>query len=216
MSTIQQWSFSRWKNYDTCPAKAKYLYVDKLKEPDGPAAERGRLIHKMAEDYTNGVIKRLPVELGAFPEEFKWLRKKKAECEKEWAFTRTWEPTDWFGADTWLRVKTDALVVTGTSAVVIDHKTGKVYPEHKYQMSLYALATFIMQPTVDTVEARLLYLDKGTTDKEDYERSEIPLIIEAWEARIRALLVDDTFAPRPSYACKWCHFRKENGGPCQF
>ena len=31
-----------------------------------------------------------------------------------------------------------------------------------------------------------------------------------------ALLTDTLFAPRPGPYCRWCHFRKENGGPCTF
>jgi hypothetical protein len=32
----------------------------------------------------------------------------------------------------------------------------------------------------------------------------------------RNLENDDIFAPKPSYGCRWCHFRKSNGGPCQW
>jgi hypothetical protein len=38
-----------------------------------------------------------------------------------------------------------------------------------------------------------------------------------WEGRIKALFADDTFAPRPSdFACRFCDYSKEKGGPCEF
>ena len=65
------WSFSRYMDWRGCPAKAKYKHLDKLAEPPNAAMERGSMIHKLAEDYTLGVLKRIPAELKAFADEFK-------------------------------------------------------------------------------------------------------------------------------------------------
>ena len=35
-----------------------------------------------------------------------------------------------------------------------------------------------------------------------------------WEQNVKPMFKDEIFAPLPSYMCRWCHFRKDNGGPC--
>lgn len=214
MSRIHQWSFSRWKDYDTCPAKIKYRYIDKLPSSAGPAAERGTLIHKKAEDYVNGLYPELPSELSSFRADFKWLKARKAICEEEWAFTREWQPTDWTAPDAWLRMKLDARVVSGSTCVVIDHKTGKQRDEHRMQLGLYAMATFIMAPEVENVNAKLWYLDLGKTTEENYVREELDLIKEVWEERVGPMMADEDFAPKPNFLCRYCDYSKDRGGPC--
>ena len=48
---ITSWSFSRWNVYEECPAKAKYKFIDKLKEPGSAAMDRGTALHKQCEDF---------------------------------------------------------------------------------------------------------------------------------------------------------------------
>jgi RecB family exonuclease len=63
---ITSWSFTRYNTYSQCPAKAKFKFIDKLKEPDSPQMQRGTDIHKLAENYVKGEIVRLPKELVLF------------------------------------------------------------------------------------------------------------------------------------------------------
>lgn len=101
---LTSWSFSRWSVYDQCPAKAKYKFIDKLKEPDALPLQRGSIIHKQAECFIKGLpcpvldeskpipklgpdgefvagsevkyhkVGVLPPELAAFAVYFAWLR----------------------------------------------------------------------------------------------------------------------------------------------
>jgi len=215
---ITAWSYSRWATYRTCAYKAKLKFIDKLPEPSGPAAERGTLIHALAQSYLEGMFKKLPEELKLFKEEFKELKKGSVECEGEWAFTRTWQPTGWFAADVFCRIKTDAYLEDrkGHAARVVDFKTGKVNEEHITQLELYALGAFLRNPHLRAVTAELWYLDKGVVEKREFEQGIIPTLKDNWVNNTRAMLVDTRFAPTPSAACRWCHFRKDNGGPCKF
>ena len=136
---ITSWSYSRYAQYDKCPAAAKYKFIDKLPEPPAPAMERGNVIHKLAENYTQGKIRKFPPELTAFKEQFTELKKSKPQLEQTWAFKVDWNETvwnDWQGC--WLRVKTDASCLDGTTLYVIDHKTGKFRDGYDAQLSLYA------------------------------------------------------------------------------
>jgi len=108
MANVKSWSFSRLTDYDFdlggCPAKFKYKHLDKLPEPKGEALERGSTIHKLAEDYIAGTIKRVPKELEKFAVFFKDIKATKKSApdvvtqEQMLGFTANWEPCrgdDW-------------------------------------------------------------------------------------------------------------------------
>lgn len=226
MGLITQWSYSRWKCYDDCPAKAKYKFVDKLPEPGSPAMDRGTAIHKMAEDFVNtpipksrrkGVDDPFPSELKYFEDELRLARRSHPIAEQEWAFTVDWEPTTWFAKDAWCRVKTDLIYKPKDKPrVIVDHKTGKVRDEHQMQLGLYGLSGFIKFPDEDVLEGHIWYIDHGTFTSSTFERPDVRFLKDEWNDRVRPMLNDTVFPPKPSYACRWCHFRKDNGGPCQF
>ena len=217
---ITAWSFSRWNDYCRCPFLAKCKYVLKLKEPDNKYMARGSQIHKLAEDFALGKLKQLPPELAAFPDEFKKLRGLKPAIELQWAFTQTWQTTSWFGDDAWCRIKLDATVVKNGKRFVIDHKTGKVREEHAEQLELYAMGSFLVFPE-DEVEAQDWYLDLKKDDPNkiggaDFTRDQLPSLQKDWERRVKPMLNDAIFLPKPNDMCRFCHFRKENSGPCKY
>lgn len=229
---ITAWSYSRYSVYEDCPFKAKCKFVDKLQEPGSSAMDRGSAMHSNAELTITGKMspkqedidkakaflpefkdKILPV----FKGDFTTAKKGKPQAEQEWAFRSDWSDTSWFAKDAWCRVKTDLVFWRKTELIIVDHKTGKRREGHKTQLSLYALAGFLKFPKIDHISSELWYLDQGKPHtNESYERDELPHMIEAWEERTHPMLNDTTFVPKPSHGCTWCHFRKENGGPCKF
>jgi CRISPR/Cas system-associated exonuclease Cas4 (RecB family) len=229
---LTAWSFSRFMDYISCPAKAKYKHIDKLKEPPNAAMERGSAIHKMAEDYTNGALKKLPAELKLFEAEFKKLASQKVKMvEESWTYKPDWTQTtwnDWNGA--WLRAKLDAayINVEHNALVVIDHKTGKFRPEkneeYLLQLDLYGTVGLTQHPTVDVVSPRLWYLDHGRVypdpeqgeEELEYFRKDADKLRKRWVQRVKPMMTDTTFKPTPGAACTYCHFRKSNNGPCQY
>lgn len=216
---ITAWSYSRYSDYSSCPRKAKYKVIDKLKEPGSAAMDRGSAIHALAERYAKKELRALPDELALFKAEFTALRKQKVITEEQWAFTVNWEPAGWSDWNSaWLRVKMDcAYVDRDTNRLqIIDHKTGRVNDAHKNQLSLYAVAGLIMFPDVQGVDAKLWYLDQGEEFTQGYERGELPFLQKTWERTVKKMLTDKTFKPNPGPACRWCHFKKGNGGPCEF
>jgi len=213
---ITAWSFSRWKDYEQCPLKAKYKHVDKMKEPPAPAMERGSAIHKLAENFAKGELRKLPPELKLFSEQFAELKKSRPMVEESWAFTDRWSPTDWFAFNAWLRVKTDAACLDGDTLYVIDHKTGKKKDDHADQLSLYAVAGMLKYPAVRKVVSQLWYLDSGEMTDQDFDVSELPGLQKDWVAKTKAMLNDMRFSPKPGNHCRWCSFSKSKGGPCKF
>lgn len=215
---ITAWSYSRYNKWFACPLSAKFNIIDKLKEPGSPAMQRGIEIHGLAEQYAKGQLKNLPLELQKFKAEFLDLVKRKPECEGEWAFRADWSETTWFGKDAWCRVKTDATYYDAKTrtVVVIDHKTGKPREEHAGQLSLYAVAAFIRYPQALKVSARLWYLDHGEETSQEFLRSELLTIQNEWASKVAPMLADTRFVARPGEACRFCHFKKANGGPCKW
>lgn len=218
---ITAFSYSRYSNYSTCPFKAKLTCIDGLKEPSNDAMERGSRIHKLAEKYLTRRIKRLPKELKLFDKEFKALLKDGAPLmvEEEWAFNKDWSIGNWFSKETYCRMKVDVVenYLEMGELVLIDHKTGKVRENHIEQCGLYALGAFMKFPDANRIIAKLWYLDQGIEVKEVFERKKDWKKLKAkWKANVRPMLNDTIFAPRPNQFCGWCHFRKDDGGPCQY
>lgn len=218
---ITAWSFSRLQDYRSCPRKAKFKHVDKLKEPGNDAMQRGSAIDQMESDYIQGKIKICPPDLLSFKAEFDELRKRKAVCQEQWCFTAQWTETGWFDQDAWCRIKTDIYTHTlkTNTLLVVDCKTGKPREYHKEQVKLYALGGLVKFPTVEAVDARLWYTDQGLEIPEEpeiYTRDNLKELIAYWAEETRAMLADTRFAPKPSNNCRWCHFSKSKGGECEY
>lgn len=233
---VTSWSFTRYSDYNKCPAFFRYKHLEKISEPGNDAMQRGSDIHKLAENYTKGIVKKLPEELALFAEEFAALKKQKIKIvEDTWAFKADWSETvwnDWAGC--WLRIKMDAAYVNveHMALVPIDHKTGKCRDEEhaKYleQLELYAIGGLLKYPEVKVVSPRLWYLDHGIVypDPEEHEiefvRADLPGLQKKWEKKVIPIFKDTTFKPTPSdSACRWCYFGqsgKAKGGPgvCRF
>ena len=220
---ITAWSFSRWKAYDECPYSAKQKFIEKIKTPSGPAMERGNLIHKAAEAFVKGDVKRLDPLLKPVASHIKRYKKLGAQSELEITVTNKWKPTGWFDTDAWLRIKVDLMLLIPKkkiiTAEVVDYKTGKFKPDnedYEMQLSLYAAGTFSTEPDVNVVDTKLLFTDHNEVVEKTYERDELKGLIKTWENRIQPMMNDTLFAPRPGWYCRYCHFRKSNGGTCEY
>lgn len=236
---ITAWSFSRYSCYKQCPLKAKLQFIDKIKEPPNAAMQRGADIHDLAEGYLKGKVARLPKELKEFKELFQRLRRqyKKAisgmVVEDTWAFTKDWDETTWNDwVHCWVRIKLDCAEHEDDETLIIsDWKTGKFREElnadYVEQLELYALAALLLYEHIEKVKPRLVYLDHGIVYPEPgsareliFTRKDIPKLKKLWVKRVKPMLNDKIFAPRPNNFCCWCFFRKSNatngGGQCKF
>lgn len=178
-----------------------------------------------------GLLKKgakFPVELETFEAEFCEIRTKikNAQVECEWAFDRDWNRVDWFAPSAWLRIKVDLHwlvekkkgVQRETRVEIVDHKTGRWSSEHAEQRELYALGALLVYPDAVVVRARHWYLDAGKEEgfSVAWGPQDLDNLKQRWLNRTTAMLNDTTFAPKAGPYCRWCHFRKANGGPCEF
>ncbi len=220
---ITAWSFSRLQDWRECPRRAKFKYIEKLKEPGSKAMDRGSAIDKMADEFSKKAAAKLPCppELASFEEEFRELQKRNVVTQEQWSFTKSWALTGWFDADAWCRAKTDIYLLSKADNIltVIDVKTGKIREAHEEQVKLYAVCGLARMPTCDAVDVRLWYVDQGVehpVEEVIYARSQERELQEYWNDQAAPMLADKRFAPKPGRACTYCHFRKNNGGPCEF
>jgi CRISPR/Cas system-associated exonuclease Cas4 (RecB family) len=220
---ITAWSFSRLKEWRKCALKAKFKFVDKMKEPMNNAMQKGTRIDEVATAFMEKPARaKVPKELFVFKEELVTFKKEGTILtQQEWAVNEAWEPTGWFDRDAWLRVKPDfnVLYVKQAHAITADFKTGRVYVDHEDQMELQALMALIqMMDGIQTVSTKLIYLDNPTEgfDPRDYHQSDVKRLKRHWVKESKPMLTDKSFKATPGNHCRWCHFRKSNGGPCKF
>lgn len=230
---IKAWSFSRYSTYSECPRKAKYKFIDKLQEPSSSVLERGTALHQLCEYYLRGIKKTIPQDIKLISAELRQLKKLGAIPEAQFTFKRDWSTTqwnDWGGA--WVRIQADSIVPPIADDEVptvliddfksggkIDTKTDEMVYKDEYplQLELYCVAGLLSYPTAQKAKARLIFIDHGkTVESVEYDRKQLPKLQKQWEMRTKKMLNDTKFKPTPGNACRWCHFRKSNAGPCEF
>lgn len=221
-------SYSRIKTHKECPRKAKYKFIDRMKEPGNLAMDRGSEVHKQLEEYIDQkrdvpeILLRAP-GVRAFIDVLREIEE--VETEKQYAFDQYWRQTEWFSPSVYMRVVYDAVLwePETASVLVVDHKTGKRYADHEDQRKHYAYAAFQLWPDIEEVTPRFLYID---LDQVDYGTTAVapPPVFHRdkdfkWlqdfcEEEARQVREDSIFPTRPTARCNWCHFRRSNQGPC--
>lgn len=233
IAPISAWSFSRWSTYTECPAKARYKFVDKLPEPQHPAAARGEAIDKWAREFIEGKRSSLSAELVKLKAGFTRLRQgfkqRRVKAQLEIAVTREWKPTGWFSGDAWGRFKLDVLELVPAVkkqpalARVIDVKSGKLRTgdDTPYEDQLESYAVGALSTAVGAIVApELWFTDHGVVMPSDrrpvVKLADLAKLQQRWTQLVTPMLSDTVFSPRPGSYCNYCHFRKDNNGPCVY
>lgn len=233
---VTAWSYSRYADYQQCPLRFKLKHIDRVPDPGSAAMQRGSDIHKEGENFLKAPTGRgkkvvVPESYRFFKDEMAQMRTLEPMVEQQWGFTREWMPTGWFSNDTWLRIICDvALLYDDNTADIIDFKTGRKYATNEEQIELFSMGGFMKWPDVTHVTARLWYLDvpNGPNDGDfhpdstanttirEFTRKDFDKARAKWERKIQPMFNDRRFPPKPNEKCKWCAYRKANGGPCKF
>lgn len=208
-------SNSSIKTYEQCPYKYKLTRIEHRQEPSGDAAERGKAIHYEFEQALAALLI-LPPERAYWYEYVGELAKLNTKSEVNFAITKDWQGCSFDDPNAWVRGIYDAIYFVDDKAHVLDWKTGK---ERDYgdQLKLYALAILASHPEVNEVSTEICYIDlEKRVSYGVYKRSQLDELKTWLSDRVTKIENDDVFAPKPDYGCRWCHFRKSNGGPCQW
>lgn len=213
MPQPKPWSHSSLSSFENCP-KA-YFHTRILKdvvETKGEATIWGEVVHEHFEHrLRDGVA--LPDNLEIHEPFLNYLDSLPgtALVESKIALDKALRPCEFFADDVWYRGVIDYGKVDGTSARLLDHKTGKHHGKFA-QLKLFALHTFAAYPEVETVRAEYYWTQTRTTNGETYAREQIPAL---WQEFVPALrqyaqaFREDIWQPRPSGLCNgWCAVTK--------
>lgn len=226
---VKAWSYSAWAAHTGCPykfaAERGLGGHTKDKGPPSDAMDRGNRVHKAGELYVlaHNPAAPPPPEFKRFDKQMRELAAMPKDCvvvEQQWGFTKEWRAAGWFGPTVYFRNKLDVgAVYEDGSADVVDHKTGKIYPENADQRELNAVAFFRRYPHVEKLNSWMWYLDHKGPDPErgeEFLAEDVPSLIQKWEKKVVPMFTDELFLPRPSDKCFFCHIAKSKGGKCQF
>ena len=200
------WSLSSLTQYENCPQKFKYIKLDK--KPLGTksyALEYGIMVHNKLEQYLLGNIKGVPQELRKFTKELKKLLALKAIPEEQLVMDKNWEFIEdgWWSKDAWWRGKTDVRL----DNFIIDLKTGRHYPDHEDQATLYSIAVFKAYPEFEDIDVEFYYSKSGEVAEYSYDRKDLPDMIDKFIPRVEALYSEEFWLPREHQWCRTCEFK---------
>lgn len=236
MNPINQvvWSFSLLERYEKCPHAAKLRFIDRVPEPkldDLPAkkgapsenpAERGIRVHEGCEQFVDGRALDLPVESEVFRDPLTHLRGLHqlghVQQEKTWLFDREWQEVPSY-KQAWGVMKLDVFVhdPEKTTALVIDHKTGKLdnnRVKHAKQGAAYQTLVFHRYPHIMNVIVEFWYHDLGVLTRQSYVRQNAPSHTAILNNAVTCIEQDRHFRPSPAtYKCLYCGYRN---GVCDY
>jgi hypothetical protein len=215
------WSYSKLKNYETCPRRYYEIDVAKnIEQPRSEALERGDELH---EAMKNRVVGSTPLPAHFIYME-PWAEKltrvlhpyQIIQCELKLAMNREGKPTGYFDKSTWFRGKIDyfrLMPIPGSSpgtsddfGHLVDYKTGRPSKfQDNTQLMLNAWQVFQHYKTVQKLRVDYLWTEYNDTSHEMYTREEIPghminLLprVSAMEAAHKA----NNFPPKPCGLCE--------------
>lgn len=203
-------SYSRLKNYESCPRRHQQVDILKNFRDESDQLEYGEIIHKAA-------AARLGPKKTPFGIEHKellepWCRKiEKAGgtilVEQKLAITRDFKPCGYFDRGVWWRSVADVIQLKGDVAGNYDWKTGKIL-EDSVQLALATACIFAHYPKIQAIKSVFIWLKEDATTTETFLRSEMPEVWENVKPRIATMqhaYETNEFPPNHNKLCwKYC------------
>lgn len=210
------WSWSKLKNYRTCPKRHYHVDIAKeFKEEESDSLKWGNEVHDaMAKRCGDKQVPLPPMmqHYGQWPQTIDKLRASglTIKVEQKLAMSEKFTPTSFFDAATWFRGVADVLGLATSSALTVDWKTGnKIQPDFE-QLGLSAQLVFAHYPQVNSVSAIYVWLghtnDDGTdciTQKTYTRDGMVPIWNDVWPwvKQMTEAHRTVTYPPKPSGLC---------------
>lgn len=199
------WSYSKLKNYETCPKRHYEIDVVKNYVDGGEGLAWGNEVHDRIAKACTGA-QPLPDTMKEYQRWVDLVREGPGQLfvEQKYAITRDFRATTYFARDCWYRGIGDVVRIAGPVALILDWKTGKVI-EDSVQLMLMAQCLFSHFPTVKRVRSEFIWLKEDCSTPEVFTREEIA---EAWRDllprvnKLEAASKTMTYEPKPSGLCK--------------
>lgn len=220
------WSYSKLKNFETCPKRHYEVDIAKrYHEEESEQLHEGNRVHKLFEDR---LAKGTPFPDAYAPSLEPWIKRvfdvkdqrtgayrgvdvrdhgAKVFVEQKLAINASFAPTGYFAMDVWHRGKGDLVWTLGPVGAVIDWKTGRIL-EDTVQLFLTAACVFAHHPEVETIRSCFVWLAENADTTLDIARVDLPRMWADLWPRISALQQahqEMSYPPSPGPLCrKWC------------
>ncbi len=204
------WSYSKLKNYESCPKRYYNVDVAKLvKEEEGEALLYGNTLHKVIAEAISGKAP-LPKHFSHLQA---WVDKVKRApegatprilVEQQLAIDASFAPTEWFSKTAWYRGIADVIKIMGPVAVVLDWKTGKIL-EDGVQLALMAQCVFAHHPDIQKIRTEFVWLKEDATTRADFTRDDMVKVWAGVMPRVQTLENAHKaaeFPPKPGFLCR--------------
>lgn len=205
------WSYSKLKNYETCPKRSWHIdHAKDVKEEESEQLRYGNMLHDALAKAISGK-EELPQHFKSFQP---WVDKvtsggyDKLLVENKLALTKDFGPCSFFDNAAWYRGVADVIKTSGPVAAVIDWKTGKI-KEDGVQLALMAACVFAHHPEIEKIRTEFVWLkEDGAVTRADFARDDMPKIWNGVLPRVQQLeeaVKTTNFPPKPGNLCKrWC------------
>lgn len=202
------WSFSVLSMFEQCRKKYYHLKVVKdIKDSDSSFSSEGKEIH---DAMFKRVIKKvdLPLPIRHFEKWATAFEKRPGEKQGELklCLNYSFEPTGWFADDAWVRAIVDLLIVDGTTATIVDWKTGKVRIDWT-QLQLTAAILSRLLPEIEKFNLVFVWLNQSKISSESILRSELKSIWQGLLPRVKQIEIakqTTDFPASESGLCRYC------------
>lgn len=204
------WSYSKLKNYETCPKRHFHYDIAKdVVEPESDQLKDGNFTHDVLAMRLGP--KKIPLPAQVIDLE-KWCERfEKGDgtilVEQKYAIKRDFSACAWFDKTAWYRGIGDVVKLYGRVGLVADWKTGKIV-EDSVQLMLMAQCMFSHYPELLQVRSEFIWLKEDATTRQDFKRGEMAGHWASLLPRIALLEQANqtmTYPAKPGRLCKrWC------------
>ena len=206
--SVAPWSFSRLKSFEQCPKQFYHMKIAKdYTEGETEAMRYGTEAHLVAEEFIRDG-KPVPVKFAYMKDVLEALNRRRGNkiTEIKMGLTQELEPCAFRSKDVWWRGIADLVITDGSTAWIVDYKTGKSakYAD-KGQLELMALATFKFFPDIKSINAALVFTKAKKFIKHKYTDDMIDSLWDKWLSKFKRMEVafeTDTWNAHPSGLCK--------------
>lgn len=202
------WSFSTLSMFEQCRKKFYHLKVAKdVKDSDSSFSHEGKEVHDaMFKRVIKGV--KLPLPIRHYERWAAAFEKRPGEKhgEMKLCLNNKFEPVDWFAKDAWVRAVVDLLIIDGTTAIIVDWKTGKVRLDWT-QLRLAAAVLSRLMPEIDDFKLIFVWLRENKMHSETLTRGQVKGVWNELLPRVKAIEVakkTTEFPATESGLCRYC------------
>lgn len=223
---VWSWSYSKYKNYDTCPKRHyevdlahnftessdQLVWGNEVHQALAGACQGKPLPDSMA-DYKRWTDEMATGLFGGdgYPSWMKYLALPGSSLliEQKLAITQDFQKTSWFADNAWFRAVCDATRLDPTKTVALsrDWKTGKLLHDSR-QLMLASQALFCHIPTLRRIRTEFVWLKEDCVTQETFDRGTIvrewpPVLTQVAEMKKAADTM--SYPPKPGRLCaRYC------------